>query len=205
MYFFEFKTEYLFFSLTYIFIYFFVYRQASPRTVCTRLSHGPGPRSLQAGGLLPGTRPLPRPLRTSLPHLSTSQRCLQVHVRPYWTLDFSYTRLSLFFLYGLAPEISLSILISKRQTQFRVQHINKTPSIIKLSAHRDIVVLPKLTDEGYRITIFRIRAEYPESSADIANTVRAVLLTSDVRMYDEHQIAGDVFIYEVSKDPKSTN
>lgn len=72
------------------------------------------------------------------------------------------------------------------------------PPLNDVCKFMDIVVLPKLTDEGYRITIFRIRAEYPESSADIANTVRAVLLTSDVRMYDEHQIAGDVFIYEVS-------
>lgn len=64
--------------------------------------------------------------------------------------------------------------------------------------HRDIVVLPKLTDEGYRVTIFRIKPEYPESSADVANAVRAVLLMSDARMHDEHLIAGDVFIYEVS-------
>ncbi|CAH0696791.1 unnamed protein product [Spodoptera exigua] len=72
------------------------------------------------------------------------------------------------------------------------------PPLNDVCKFMDIVVLPKLTDEGYRITIFRIRAEYPEGSADVANAVRAVLLTSDVRMYDEHQIAGDVFIYEVS-------
>lgn len=74
-----------------------------------------------------------------------------------------------------------------------------------MSSHRDIVVLPKLTDEGYRVTIFRIRPEYPESAADVANAVRAVLLTSDVRMFDEHQIAGDVFVYEVSKEYKGTD
>lgn len=72
-------------------------------------------------------------------------------------------------------------------------------------SHRDIVVLPKLTDEGYRITIFRIRPEYPESSADVTNAVRAVLLTSDVRMFDEHQIGGDVFIYEVSRNIDNTS
>lgn len=63
----------------------------------------------------------------------------------------------------------------------------------------DIVVLPKLTDEGYRVTIARMKPEYPETAADIANTVRAVILTSEVRMYDEHLIAGDVFIYELSQ------
>lgn len=63
---------------------------------------------------------------------------------------------------------------------------------------RDIIVLPKLTDEGYRVTMFRIKANYPEGTTDIANTARAVLLLSDVRMHDEHLISGDVFVYEVS-------
>ncbi|XP_026740886.1 alpha-tocopherol transfer protein-like [Trichoplusia ni] len=73
-----------------------------------------------------------------------------------------------------------------------------SPPLSEVCKFMDIVVLPKLTDEGYRVTIFRIRPEYPESAADVANAVRAVLLTSDVRMFDEHQIAGDVFVYEVS-------
>lgn len=67
-----------------------------------------------------------------------------------------------------------------------------------LFIHRDIISLPKLTDEGYRVSIFRIKPEYPESAADIAATVRAVLLVSDARMHDEKLIAGDVFIWDVS-------
>lgn len=63
---------------------------------------------------------------------------------------------------------------------------------------RDIVPLPKLTDEGFRVTLFRIRPGYPENAADIVDTVRAVLLVSDARMCDEKLIAGDVFIWEVS-------
>lgn len=63
---------------------------------------------------------------------------------------------------------------------------------------RDVVPMPKLTDEGYRVTLFRIREGYPESSADILSAVRAVLLVSDARMHDEKLIAGDVFVWEVS-------
>lgn len=58
--------------------------------------------------------------------------------------------------------------------------------------------LPKLTDEGVRVTIFRIRPQYPESSADVAAAVRAVLLVSDARMRDETPILGDVFVWDVS-------
>lgn len=64
---------------------------------------------------------------------------------------------------------------------------------------RDIVSLPRLTDEGFRVTIFRVKPNYPESSSDMTATVRAVLLVCEARMRDEHKIAGDVFIYEVSK------
>ncbi|XP_075983964.1 alpha-tocopherol transfer protein-like [Anticarsia gemmatalis] len=73
------------------------------------------------------------------------------------------------------------------------------PPLSDVCKFMDVVVLPKLTDEGYRITIFRIKPEYPEGCADVANAVRAVLLVSDVRMHDEQLIAGDVFIYEVSQ------
>ncbi|XP_045453863.1 retinol-binding protein pinta-like [Melitaea cinxia] len=62
----------------------------------------------------------------------------------------------------------------------------------------DIAPLPKLTDEGLRVTIFRVRPNYPESAADIAAAVRAILLISDVRMHDETLIAGDVFVWEAS-------
>ncbi|XP_037872374.1 alpha-tocopherol transfer protein-like [Bombyx mori] len=63
----------------------------------------------------------------------------------------------------------------------------------------DIATLPKLTDEGLRITVFIIKPGYPESSADVTAAVRATLLLSDARMKDETLITGDVFIYEVSK------
>lgn len=72
------------------------------------------------------------------------------------------------------------------------------PPLNDVCKFMDIVVLPKLTDEGYRVTIFRIKPDYPESAANITNVVRAVLLMSDVRMNDEHLIAGDVFVYEIS-------
>ncbi|CAG5044224.1 unnamed protein product [Parnassius apollo] len=62
----------------------------------------------------------------------------------------------------------------------------------------DIAPLPKLTDEGLRVTIFRIRENYPETSADIVAAVRAILLVSDARMHDETLLAGDVFIWEAS-------
>ncbi|CAH2259552.1 jg24269 [Pararge aegeria aegeria] len=60
----------------------------------------------------------------------------------------------------------------------------------------DIVPLPKVTDEGLRVTIFRMRPNYPESSSDIATAARAILLISDARMHDETLIAGDAFIWE---------
>ncbi|XP_049879158.1 alpha-tocopherol transfer protein-like [Pectinophora gossypiella] len=63
----------------------------------------------------------------------------------------------------------------------------------------DMIPLPRLTDEGYRVTLFRVRSGYPESAADVAAAVRAVLLVSDARMCDERLIAGDVFIWEVSE------
>ncbi|KOB78635.1 CHOp24 [Operophtera brumata] len=64
---------------------------------------------------------------------------------------------------------------------------------------KDILTLPKLTDEGFRVTIFRVKANYPDSSSDIAAAVRAILLISDARMNDEKMIAGDVFIYELAQ------
>ncbi|CAB3220462.1 unnamed protein product [Arctia plantaginis] len=80
------------------------------------------------------------------------------------------------------------------------EHLSlSVPPLSNVCKFMDIVVLPKLTDEGYRVTIFRIKAEYPEGTTDIANTARAVLLLSDARMHDEHLIAGDVFVYEVSQ------
>ncbi|RVE50298.1 hypothetical protein evm_005133, partial [Chilo suppressalis] len=62
----------------------------------------------------------------------------------------------------------------------------------------DTVPLPKVTDEGYRVTVFRIRKDYPDIDVDIVNVVQAILLISDVRMHDETLIAGDVFIWELS-------
>ncbi|KAG7303547.1 hypothetical protein JYU34_012076 [Plutella xylostella] len=72
------------------------------------------------------------------------------------------------------------------------------PPLNDICKFMDIVSLPLLTDEGARVTIFRIRPNYPDSSCDVAATVRAVLLLSDVRMRDEKPIAGDVFVWEVS-------
>ncbi|CAH2052085.1 unnamed protein product, partial [Iphiclides podalirius] len=72
------------------------------------------------------------------------------------------------------------------------------PPLNDVGKFLDIAPLPKLTDEGLRVTIFRVRAGYPESSADIAATVRAILLLSDARMHDETLLAGDVFIWEAS-------
>ncbi|KAH9641470.1 hypothetical protein HF086_006086 [Spodoptera exigua] len=119
--------------------------------------------------------------------LSTDKRVLELFVRGCrMDLDRARSKLEAYCL---------------ARARFRdlYEHRSLTcPPLNDVCKFMDIVVLPKLTDEGYRITIFRIRAEYPEGSADVANAVRAVLLTSDVRMYDEHQIAGDVFIYEVS-------
>ncbi|KAG6446843.1 retinol-binding protein pinta [Manduca sexta] len=73
------------------------------------------------------------------------------------------------------------------------------PPLNDICKFMDIATLPKLTDDGLRVTIFRIKAGYPESSADVSAAVRAVLLISDVRMRDEVLITGDVFIYEVSQ------
>lgn len=68
---------------------------------------------------------------------------------------------------------------------------------VMLEFYRDIAPLPKLTDEGLRVTVFRVREGYPENSADISATVRAILLISDARMHDETLLAGDAFIWEV--------
>ncbi|KAI5634056.1 CRAL/TRIO domain-containing protein [Phthorimaea operculella] len=73
------------------------------------------------------------------------------------------------------------------------------PPLSDVTKFLDVVPLPKLTDEGYRVTLFRVRPGYPESSADVAAAVRAVLLVSDARMRDEKLIAGDVFVWEVSQ------
>ncbi|XP_072934443.1 alpha-tocopherol transfer protein-like [Epargyreus clarus] len=73
------------------------------------------------------------------------------------------------------------------------------PPLNDVCKFMDIVTLPKLTDEGLRVTIFRVRAGYPESAADVTAAVRAILLVSDVRMHDETLIAGDVFIWEASQ------
>lgn len=87
------------------------------------------------------------------------------------------------------------------EKQYVVKVLIQIQSVYKIKiVHRDIAVLPKLTDEGLRVTIFRIRPEYPENSADVAAAVQAILLVSDVRMRDEDLITGDVFIYEVSTE-----
>ncbi|KAL0818273.1 hypothetical protein ABMA28_008763 [Loxostege sticticalis] len=72
------------------------------------------------------------------------------------------------------------------------------PPLSESCKFMDVVTLPKLTDEGYRVTIGRVRPGYSDSCADITDVTRAVLLVSDVRMHDETLIAGDVFIWEVS-------
>ncbi|KAI8442219.1 hypothetical protein MSG28_005800 [Choristoneura fumiferana] len=72
------------------------------------------------------------------------------------------------------------------------------PPLSDVCEFMDILPLPKLTDEGVRVTIFRIRPQYPEGSADVAAAVRAVLLVSDARMRDETPILGDVFVWDVS-------
>ncbi|CAH0713761.1 unnamed protein product, partial [Brenthis ino] len=72
------------------------------------------------------------------------------------------------------------------------------PPLNEVCKFLDIVPLPKLTDEGLRVTIFRVRPNYPESAAEINAAVRAILLICDVRLHDETLIAGDVFIWEAS-------
>ncbi|XP_045771122.1 alpha-tocopherol transfer protein-like [Maniola jurtina] len=86
---------------------------------------------------------------------------------------------------------------SRYRDLFEHRSLNEPP-LNDVCKFIDIVPLPKLTDEGLRVTIFRMRPNYPESSADIAATVRAVLLISDARMHDETLIAGDAFIWECS-------
>ncbi|XP_068623720.1 alpha-tocopherol transfer protein-like [Battus philenor] len=72
------------------------------------------------------------------------------------------------------------------------------PPLSNVLKFLDIAPLPKLTDEGHRVTIFRVRPNYPEGFSDIAAVVRAILLVSDARMHDETLIAGDIFIWEGS-------
>ncbi|XP_063541516.1 alpha-tocopherol transfer protein-like [Cydia strobilella] len=72
------------------------------------------------------------------------------------------------------------------------------PPLNDICNFMDIVPMPKLTDDGLRVTIFRIRPQYPESSSDIAATVRAVLLVADARMRDEKAITGDAFVWDLS-------
>lgn len=72
------------------------------------------------------------------------------------------------------------------------------PPLNEVCRFLEVVTLPKLTDEGLRVTVFRLKQDYPDVSADIGSAVRAVLLMSDARMRDESPIAGDVFIWEVS-------
>ncbi|KAJ0173063.1 hypothetical protein K1T71_011239 [Dendrolimus kikuchii] len=87
---------------------------------------------------------------------------------------------------------------TRHRDLYEYRSLNEPP-LNDVCKFMDIAVLPKLTDDGLRVTVFRIRPEYPESSADITATVRAILLISDVRMRDEDLITGDVFIYEVSQ------
>ncbi|VVC88787.1 alpha-tocopherol transfer protein-like [Leptidea sinapis] len=86
---------------------------------------------------------------------------------------------------------------SRYRDIFEDRSFNELP-LSNVCKYMDIAVLPKLTDEAYRVTIFRIKPGYPESAVDIAATVKATLLVSDVRMHDETLILGDVFIYECS-------
>ncbi|KAM3963786.1 alpha-tocopherol transfer protein-like [Aphomia sociella] len=86
---------------------------------------------------------------------------------------------------------------SRHRDLYEYRSLNEPP-LKDTCKFMDVVPLPKVTDEGYRVTILRIRQGYPESSADITNVVRAILLVSDVRIHDETFIAGDVFIWEAS-------
>ncbi|GBP74874.1 Alpha-tocopherol transfer protein-like [Eumeta japonica] len=71
------------------------------------------------------------------------------------------------------------------------------PPLANILDFIQIVPLPRLTDEGLRVTVFRLLPGYPERAADVAATVKAVLLVSDARMHDEHAIAGDIFLWDV--------
>ncbi|OWR54967.1 retinol-binding protein pinta-like [Danaus plexippus] len=86
---------------------------------------------------------------------------------------------------------------SRYRDLFEHRSLNEPP-LNDVCKFLDIVPLPKLTDEGLRVTIFRVRPNYPESSSDILAAVRAVLLICDVRLRDETLIAGDVFIWEAT-------
>lgn len=79
------------------------------------------------------------------------------------------------------------------------EHISlRDPPLSESCKFMDIVPLPKVTDEGYRVTLIRVRPNYPDNCADIADVSRAILLISDARMHDETLIAGDVFVWELS-------
>ncbi|CAG9791431.1 unnamed protein product [Diatraea saccharalis] len=74
----------------------------------------------------------------------------------------------------------------------------KDPPLSEVCKYMDIAPLPKVTDEGYRVTVFRLQENCFESSVEILHMVQAILLVSDIRMHDETLIAGDVFIWEIS-------
>ncbi|XP_041971529.1 alpha-tocopherol transfer protein-like [Aricia agestis] len=72
-----------------------------------------------------------------------------------------------------------------------------TPPHVDVSKFLEIVPLPKLSDEGYRVTIFRVKPNYPDN-VDVSAVIRVILYMADVRMCEDTLIAGDVFIWEVS-------
>ncbi|CAK1541617.1 unnamed protein product [Leptosia nina] len=86
---------------------------------------------------------------------------------------------------------------SRYRDLFLHRSLNEPP-LNNVGKFLDIVPLPKLTDDGLRVTIFRVRSGYPESAVDISATVKAILLISDTRLFDEKVILGDAFIWEAS-------
>nr|XP_013189581.1 unnamed protein product [Amyelois transitella] len=135
-----------------------------------------------------------RDLRSMLaasPHLPNSEdvdtKFLELFVRGC-RLDMERTRTKLeaFFLSR-----------SRHRDLYEHRSLNEPP-LSNACKFLDIVPLPKVTDEGYRVTILRVKPSYPESAADVADAAKAILLVSDARMHDETFIAGDVFIWELS-------
>ncbi|KAL4711844.1 hypothetical protein ACJJTC_006013 [Scirpophaga incertulas] len=143
-----------------------------------------------AGDVERGVRNLQDMLAAS-PYLpepaSIDENILQLFVRGCrMNLERARTKLKAFFL---------------TRSRFRdlYEHISlNDPPLSDSCKFLDIAPLPKVTDEGYRVTVIRVRANYADSCADIADAARAILLVSDARMHDETLIAGDVFIWEVS-------
>ncbi|XP_045503667.1 alpha-tocopherol transfer protein-like [Colias croceus] len=86
---------------------------------------------------------------------------------------------------------------SRYRDLFIHRSLNESP-LNNVFKFLDIVPLPKLTDEGLRVTIFRVRPNYPENCVDINAAVKAILTISDARLRDETLILGDVFVWEAT-------